>query len=699
MFRHIFSFVVLIAVLSFVACEGGWVYECPEIDSCPTCMTDQYCHTNDVIEDVSVVDVPMVDVGKDIPNDVAKDVPKDIVMEDHCPWHCPEDMGHQTDVGGQDLGQDDSSVDSGESECQTTGDCYQYINGNPSCIMAGCQVNNGVGKCYFYERENFSPCGGSYYCYDGECIPSNCDDFNNCTVDFLNENNNCVHEAIEGCCNTNDDCNVGLENCPAFFCENNRCVFDSESNCYTPAVSCSDDADCVGQPRGQFCVYDAGFEGGLCQACVPDGYAGLGALPDEGCAPSEQCWVVHVAENPENQPLYAYLCAECVDNYGCDDGDPCTKDTCDMSNAQIIFGVGGQCQHSVIDDCHSCTTNVDCFDESPCTIDRCVLGKCYWEIKEDCCNTNDDCNVGLGCKAFSCENYECIFDPEPNCMPPQATCEVDADCVGKPYGPYCVYSLIDKQSYCVKCLQDVSSPNLVNAGCNEEMPYCYWGIGTDVEQTNFSYYWCAQCAHEGHCDDNNACTKDICDYRDADYALGFGAICRHEMMDGCQSCRTVVDCEDNNPCTIDSCVAGKCNFEVIESCCAKDADCASLVGDDCENFACVENACECLDNNNPLIQCEIACPTKYPFAVVWYASRTTYLENKPAVFSELMNELCTWAPDFPIFEFNCTNAVDIWADGNTAVVKCNYPFVNNPHPVEGDYGKRVISFPSLDCSP
>lgn len=508
--RVIFSFFVLLAIFSFNACEGGMTYECPMLDVCPTCMTDQYCNTNDVIEDVSTVDVPMVDVGNDIPDDVAKDVPKDIAMEDHCPWHCPDDMGHQVDVGGQD----DSVIDVGVSECQISDDCYRYINGNPSCIMAGCQRNNGVGKCYFYERENFSPCGGSYYCYDGECIPSSCDDFNDCTIDFLNENNNCVHEVIEGCC-----------------------------------------------------------------------------------------------------------------------------------------------------------------------------------------NTNADCNVGLGCKAFSCENQECVFAPEKNCMPPQMPCESDDDCVGKPYGPYCVYSLIDKQSYCVKCLQDEASPNLVNAGCNEEMPYCYWGIGTDVQQTNFSYYWCAQCAHEGHCDDNNACTKDICDYRDADYALGFGAICRHEMMDGCQSCRTVVDCEDNNPCTIDSCVAGKCNFEVIESCCTADQDCASMVDGDCENFACVENACECLDNDNPLIQCEIACPTKYPFAVVWYASRTTYLENKPAVFSELMNELCAWAPDFPIFEFNCTNAVDIWADGNTAVVNCNYPFVNNPHPVEGDYGKRVISFPSLDCSP
>lgn len=509
--RVIFSFFALIAIFSFNACEGGFVSECPMCDACSTCMTDQDFHCNDIIEDVSVVDVPMVDVGKDIPNDVAKDVPKDIAMEDHCPWHCPDDMGYQNDVGGQDVGQDDLSVDAGESECQTQGDCYNLINGN-LCIMAECQVNNGIGKCYFYELENYSPCGGGYYCYEGWCIPNPCDDNDVCTVDFLDENYVCVHDLIDSCC-----------------------------------------------------------------------------ISDE------------------------------------------------------------------------------------------------------------QCNDGLGCQAFSCENYECIFNPEPNCMPPPAICEVDADCVGRPYGPYCIYSEIDKQSYCAKCYLDKEYN--VNVGCEVDRPHCFWGIGTDVNQTNFSQYWCAQCVHEGDCNDGNGCTKDICDYTDADWARGVGAICRHEMMDGCQACQTVVDCEDSNPCTIDNCVAGKCNFEVIESCCTADEDCASMVDGDCENFACVENACECLDNDNPLIQCEIACPTKYPYAVVWYASRTTYLENKPAVFEQFMDELCTWAPDFPIFEFNCTNAVDIWADGNMAEVHCNYPFVNNPHPVEGDYGKRVISFPGLDCSP
>jgi hypothetical protein len=96
------------------------------------------------------------------------------------------------------------------------------------------------------------------------------------------------------------------------------------------------------------------------------------------------------------------------------------------------------------------------------------------------------------------------------------------------------------------------------------------------------------------------------------------------------------------------------------------------------------------------VTCQVTCPAAYPKFVAWYGQNTKYLLNGTS-FSMPINDMCSWASDIPIFEFNCTDQATVWADGDKATLECSYHAINLPHPTEGQYGKRRVTMDTLQC--
>jgi hypothetical protein len=124
--------------------------------------------------------------------------------------------------------------------------------------------------------------------------------------------------------------------------------------------------------------------------------------------------------------LSNYDCADqrCVFSQpDCDDGDPCTRDSCSESagGCQYVLDpprsseTGTYCTNGVDDDCDGimdnqeascggCSADVDCDDTSPCTDDKCVSNACTHTpvAAVTSCDDGNDCTVLDHCDAGSC---------------------------------------------------------------------------------------------------------------------------------------------------------------------------------------------------------------------------------------------------------------------------------------------------------
>ncbi|MCB9788163.1 MAG: lamin tail domain-containing protein [Deltaproteobacteria bacterium] len=106
-------------------------------------------------------------------------------------------------------------------------------------------------------------------------------------------------------------------------------------------------------------------------------------------------------------------CQECLDDTHCDDGDPCTTDTC---------GVSGVCFHESIAGCCNKVNDTRCNDDDACTVDSCnvATNSCVNTDNGDplCCNTKSDCTPSNPCLAHICYinavsgEHRCRYGPQ-----------------------------------------------------------------------------------------------------------------------------------------------------------------------------------------------------------------------------------------------------------------------------------------------
>jgi len=113
---------------------------------------------------------------------------------------------------------------------------------------------------------------------------------------------------------------------------------------------------------------------------------------------------------PRDVPFDAPTDGGCTSEEQCFDGDPCTQDVCDTSGGRCLHPPalegtpcapdgerctldvcdgGGVCAHPANPEC--CGSNEDCNDGNPCTDDTCYDGTCSWDVRPDCCTRDGDC--------------------------------------------------------------------------------------------------------------------------------------------------------------------------------------------------------------------------------------------------------------------------------------------------------------------
>ncbi len=145
---------------------------------------------------------------------------------------------------------------------------------------------------------------------------------------------------------------------------------------------------------------------GICVPAGPDAGSDT-AVDGDTTLPDDAADRPETAEVPPDVPPFD---SGCSDPGACDDGDPCTVDSCDST---------GACLHAPAVDGTLCTDDGD-----PCSQDVCVAGVCVHPVAEECCLGPEDCDDGNPCTTDDCgPDHLCRNEALPDC------CARDADCL------------------------------------------------------------------------------------------------------------------------------------------------------------------------------------------------------------------------------------------------------------------------------
>ncbi len=542
---------------------------------------DQTTDDGDATDDVDdVVDVP--DVKKDVP-DVKKTDTKDTGPD------TPDVQDDQTDEDATDLdttdddSQDDATdltdvaadVDTGPDvkvDVDTGPDVQPDIDTSVDTGInpVGCKVDADCGAV------PASSCAAKFLCLVdagtqvGTCVATNaaengtaCDDNNKCTTADVCNNGSCAGTAL--------DCEDG-----------NACTIDS---CVSVTGKCKHDTSKAGSicTDGDSCtVGDACAQG----VCVP-GTNACDCKADADCAVQDSpnvCDGKHVCQS-NVCVLDATTVVTCTDP-----GVACQLNLCDPTTGKcgIVFrGNGSSCTDNnlctfpdLCQDGACASTPLVCNDGNPCTDDSCVANKplnngggCQYTNNTAPCDDGDLC-TGDGV----CGNGACTKGA---LNPAACACAVDADCAG--YNSNC-----GGQFHCNasnKCVVDATTV----VTCSP--------AGNTACQTNTCDETTGKCKFVPNdsttpCDDNNICTTgDHCDgagkcIKTSTFNCNDGNACTTDYCvptAGCKNPFNALTCDDGNACTVtDVCTLGKCVGSPYDGAgnlvcaCQVDADCAKL---------------------------------------------------------------------------------------------------------------------------
>ncbi|MSP92188.1 MAG: hypothetical protein EXR79_10370 [Myxococcales bacterium] len=254
----------------------------------------------------------------------------------------------------------------------------------------------------------------------------------------------------------------------------------------------------------------------------------------------------------------------------CDDGNPCTLDTCGP-----VVGCEAAAHDAACDDGNACTkadackagtcgagTPLDCDDADVCTVDSCnaKVGCQHKSVAPKCLDNNpctdEGCDKKLGC-VYPANAKPC--DDGSLCTAADA-CK-DTVCLGA------VLPIDDANP----CTYDTCDPKVgVSHGANAAP--CDDGNACTVGDT-CAAATCVKGANALPCDDQNPCTDDACDPVKACVSVPNASTCTDGNVctvgDVCSAATCAgkkLDCDDGNKCTDDSCDAkAGCKHAVIVS--------------------------------------------------------------------------------------------------------------------------------------
>ena len=429
-------------------------------------------------------------------------------------------------------GLDDDCDELTDEPDEVGGDFVNLCDDDNECTDDSCDGDTGCQYAALEDGEcmDGNPCTVADNCVDGVCVgdPVVCDDENPCTDNLCTETGGCEYVPNNADCDDGDPCTVGDD------CDDGECV-----GAMMPC-ECNVDSDCAALEDGDICngtlicdVFTLPHKcevdpattiicpepqghNAICLETTCDAATGVCGLdPTNDGFPCEDGDACTVAD----------LCAtgECAAGQpaNCNDGNPCTADSCDAEAG---------CQHA--------NTAADCEDGSVCTLsDQCVDGTCIGGEPLACDDSNpctdDACDDAVGCvyeanDAPCSDGNACTINDA--CSDGQCAFSGQLDCND---GNPCTLDDCDPLTGCLH--------PTVEGGCSDGNPCtlndaCVDGLCVPGPLVN--------------CDDGNLCTADSC---------GDAGLCLHEPAAG--------DCDDGNACTAqDHCQAGKCVFEGLEDC-------------------------------------------------------------------------------------------------------------------------------------
>lgn len=531
-------------------------------------------------------------------------------------------------------------------ECYTHEECsHLKVPGSPPyCLKARCTANlkcELVADSDYCNAQDGDLCHLSMCNPEESSDPSgcvllsektqlNCDDNMACTVDACDPTEGCRHESDDTLCNDGDPCTTD-------FCNTVEGCTHNPVNVDDGNPSTIDGCTTEG---GVYHIVqnDTQKECELAEQCGPTGSACSIFYCQQG-----MCVEYNIGAElcNDNSPCTVDSCDSvlgCVNAVlPCDDGNLCTIDSCGSNgtcqNLPLNCNDGNPCTDDVCSSGIGCqSAQVNCDDGDACTIDSCMgFGSCV-NIANTCDDadpsTIDTCNSQAGCSNTPDPNY----------------CMIDSDCgdVVDKCAPWMCdnHACVQKEIFCddgIACTEDYCE----NGNCQvwEDHNSCDEGLycnGWYDYEPGISVSGCIdQCDTELDCDDGNDCTNDWCD----GYYLNEGSKCVHEAQytdynscsggtcwaGECVECLNNGHCDDSDPCTEDLCdslpitvgsgagagggggpvpskeqAAGKCSHNPLS------IEYAECDGNTCTQDSCDEGVCissgECTDSSS---ECQV----------------------------------------------------------------------------------------------
>jgi len=503
-----------------------------------------------------------------------------------------------------------------DNECQFAGPCVTAV------CEQGCCVAKALPAGTTCTDNDICPAPGS--CSLGLCTATGppCDDGEGCTVDSCTPNG-CTHVPFangEVCVGDNLPCTA--DTCQQGHCVSglkaDACLIDGacrapgdidaehpcnvcepatfqegwtartsgpcdDSDACTTETACTDTSVCVG--KEVVCDDDNACTDDACDSaagCVHLSNEGTCTVEDPcsigGTCKDGKCMSAGMAKCNDGNPCTA---DSCVEGFGCihkpqdgaclADTDPCTDDACQLGKcvavpSASVCKIGGTCVSA-----GSSAAN------NPCKICSPQLDSKNWTVLDGpLCDDGNPCTSFDGCDNGACDGLPTNCDDKQPCT--ADTCDPGKGCVNTPVSKVC-----DDGSKCTtkdNCLAGVCvGTQIPLADCDDSNP-------CTIDQC-VAAYGCSNKPAALPCDDGDKCTKgDICV---AGKCTAGQIVC---------PCEFDSDCVDKNPCTTDECVLGAgCKNEALP----KDSSCDDgdkcTVGDLCTGLACVGKQQVCDDGN------------------------------------------------------------------------------------------------------
>ncbi len=460
--------------------------------------------------------------------------------------------------------------------------CHELVCTDGKCVAA--PVPDG-GEC-----EDGNPCSAGEQCTGGKCAgggSADCDDGDVCTDDSCDPAKGCGHTANSAACDDGDACTSG-DACGAGKCVGGGAVdCDDKNPCSTDscvaATGCAHADNSAPCDDGDACTGGDTCAGGKCASGPTVGCNDGNPCTDDSCKAETGC--VHAPNTaPCDDGSPCTVLDTCADGKcakgktkGCDDGNPCTDDGCDE-----------------VKGCISAPNTAPCSDGNACTVkDVCAAGACVPGKAPDCDDgkpcTTDHCQPASGCKnsnnTLPCDDGNACTSGDVcaagACKPGKAP-----DCAD---GNPCTDDICDKKTGC--------------AHANNNKP-C-----DDGNKCTLADHCKAGSCVPGkapECDDGNPCTKPTCDpgqgcknvpntlpCNDGDKCTS-GDTCKG----GACTSGAKISCSDGNACTVDSCAkAAGCVFLPATATCTDGNACT--LGDVCKDSACATGPPATCDDKNP----------------------------------------------------------------------------------------------------